>query len=165
MKLLHDALMKSIEQLGRKDDQARLLDTIDRMTMGLLLAAKNAVCPIGRSCETIRFGDSEKKYLTKLDIDDKAVINGEEPIVTSEEEFRVAITELDMVRATCKVSFLDAPDTRYNARITDPQIELTNNPYSSALSKKILITVKAKQKIRPSGIREFIISDVVLPSK
>lgn len=162
MRHLHDALIKSIEQLGRKDDQARLLDTIDKMATALIPAAKKVVRPIGRSCETIRFGNENKEYFTRLDIDDKSAISGEEPEITAEETFKVIISELDMRRGTCKVSFLDNLDMRYNARISDPQIELADNPYSVSMSKKDLITIRAKQKIKPSGSREFIISDVVI---
>ncbi len=161
MKLLHDALIKSIEQLGGSDSQERLLDTIDKMAEGLNSAAKDAVQPIGRSCHTIKFGNHKKEYFVDLDENDKAAINDKPKEVTEEKCYKVLITELDIVKKTCKISLLDDLKTRYNAEIADPQLELANSQYDIAMSERKLIEIKAKQKIYATGKIDFVISDTV----
>lgn len=159
MRLLHDALIKSIEQLGRKDDTARLIGVIEKMATGLLPAAKDAVHPIGTTCETIKFGNGTA-YYTEVNQEDKDVIMGKEFEVTEEKEYRVLISELDMKKGTCKVSLRDDLTIRYNARITDPQIELADNKYAMAMSHKSIVIVRAKQKIHKGRVLEFVISDI-----
>lgn len=159
MKALHESLNKAIEQLGRKDDSERLIATIEKMALALIPAAKNAVSPIGNTCETIKFGDS-KHYYTTIDRDDKAAIHGEEFSVTPPNEYRVLIDEFDMRKHTCKVALRDDLKTRYNARIADPEAELANNKYALAMAKKSIVTIKAKTKVFEGVIKEFTISDI-----
>lgn len=159
MRHLQAALMSAIEQLGRKDEVNRLLDMIDKMAVGLVPAAKQAVRPIGRTCELLSFGDG-KAYYTQLNEDDKRAINNEVFDITETNSYRVLISELDMKKYTCKVSLRDSLDTRFNARILDPQIEIPNNKYALAHAAKNIVTVKAKQKVIKGIIREFIISDI-----
>jgi len=160
MKALKDSLDKAIKLLGRKDsDSDKLIALIEKMSLALIPAAKDAVSPIGNTCETIKLGDG-KKYHTVFDKKDKAVINGEEFEVTAETTYRVLIDEFDMRRKTCKVALRDDLRMRYSAKVSDPQAELPNNKYALAMAKKAIVTIKAKTKIFEGRLKEFIISDI-----
>ena len=159
MNAIKEALVKAIEELGRKDDSAKMLSTLETIALALIPAAKQAVSPIGNTCETIKFGDGED-YHTTLDREDKAVINGEDFSVTDEAEYRMLIDEFDMRKKTCKVALRDDLKVRYNARVTDPQAELANNKYALAMANKAIVTVKAKTKVFEAQIKEFVISDI-----
>ena len=66
MKALRESLKTAIETLGRKDDSNRLIEAIEKMALALIPAAKNAVSPIGLTCDTIKFSDG-KQYHTTID--------------------------------------------------------------------------------------------------
>jgi hypothetical protein len=160
MQAIKSSLDLAIQQMGRREDSHRLIETIEKMALALIPAAKDAVSPIGNTCETIKFGDG-KKYFTTIDREDKAVINGEVFEVGPEQEYRVLISELDMRKRTCRVSLRDDLKMRYPAKITDPGAELANNKYALAMANKAIVTIKAKTKIVEGKIREFVVSDIV----
>ncbi|MDA0782804.1 MAG: hypothetical protein O2942_11145 [Proteobacteria bacterium] len=157
MDVLRTALIESMSQNGKRED--RLLDIIDKMAMGLLSSAKQAVQPIERSCKTIKFGNKEG-YYTTVDTADKKVIHSEDVSFTNPQPYNVFITELDMKNFTCKVSLIEDLHRRFNAKITDPQIELPNNKYVVAMADKKAIIVIAKQRLQKDIVKEFIISDI-----
>lgn len=159
MKALQESLGKAIEELGRKDETTKLLATLERMALALIPAAKQAVSPIGNTCETLKFGEAGSYYAT-IDQEDKAAIHGEKFTVTEESTYRVLIDEFDMRKKTCKVALRDDLQNRYSARITDPQAELANNKYALAMAKKAIVTIKAKTKEFENITKEFVISDI-----
>lgn len=163
MKHLRAMLELSIKELSSKADNSKMLETIDKMATGLISAAKDATKPIGNSCNTLKFAtekDNKRDYIVELDIEDKRAIGGGDIEVTPEESYRVLISELDMKNFTCKVSLVDDLFTRFDAKITDPQIELPDNGYVIAMAKKSVITIKAKRKIQQETTKQFIISDI-----
>ena len=97
----------------------------------------------------------------ELGIEEKKAITGEDFEVAPEEVYRVLISELDMKKFTCKVSLVDDLYTRFDAKISDPQIELPNNEYAMAMATKSVITIKAKRKIQNEATKQFVISDTV----
>ena len=137
-----------------------MLEIIDNMAMGLLPAAKDAVHPIGNTCETLKFGTKLGEYHTELNIEDKKTINGPVFEVTDEQTHKVLISELDMLNFTCKVSPIEDLNSRYSARITDPQVELVNNKYAAAMAAKSIVKIRAKKKLVEGVIKEFVISDI-----
>ena len=159
MKALQESLGKAIEELGRKDETTKLLATLEKMALALIPAAKQAVSPIGKSCDTLKFGEDGTYYAT-IDREDKAILHGEKFTVTDETEYRVLIDEFDMRKKTCKVALRDDLKTRYSAKITDPQAELANNKYALAMAKKSIVTIKAKKKEYEHITKEFVISDI-----
>lgn len=159
MKALKESLNTAIVQLGRRDDSQRLIEAVEKMALALVPAAKQAVAPIGVSCETMKFGDG-KEYHTTLNEDDRDVIYGEIFDVSDEEEYRVLISEFDMKNRTCKISLKDDLMRRFSAKVTDPQAELANNKYVSAMNSKSIVTIKAKTKMVGDKIREFVVSDM-----
>lgn len=130
------------------------------MSEGLLPAARQAVHPINISCETIQFGDTQKNYFLKLDDTDKQAILDRDYEFTDLADYRVIISEIDMVKSTCKVALLDELKIRFPAKITDPQITQANNNYGNATNSKKAVTITAKQKLDKGKIIEFIISDI-----
>jgi hypothetical protein len=159
MKALENTLSKAIEELGRKDETTKLLATLEKMALALIPAAKQAVSPIGNTCDTLKFGENGSYYAT-IDKEDKAEIHGEKFTVTNETQYRVLIDEFDMRKKTCKVALRDDLQTRYSAKITDPQAELANNKYALAMAKKAIVTIKAKTKEYENITKEFVISDI-----
>ncbi len=160
MKALQESLGKAIEELGKKDETTKLLATLEKMALALIPAAKQAVSPIGNTCETLKFGEKDSYYVT-IDREDKASIHSEKYIVTEEQEYRVLIDEFDMRQKTCKVALRDDLKIRYKANIYDPQAELANNKYALAMAKKAIVTVKAKTREFEGITKEFVISDII----
>lgn len=159
MQALKESLEKAIEQLGRKDDTEKMLSTIEKLSLALIPAAKDAVRPIGSECDTLSIGKSGD-YFAKWDEDDKSVINGEDFTVSEKTKHKVLIDEFDMRKKTCKVAPKDDLRQRYNGKITDPQAELINNKYALAMAKKAIVTVEAKIKSYERKKMEYIISDI-----
>ena len=159
MKALKESLEKAIEQLGRKDDTSKMLAIIEKISLALIPAAKDAVKPIGDECETVSLG-SESAYFATWDKKDKSVINGEDFSISEKGKHKVLIDEFDMRKKTCKISPKDDLRERYSAKITDPQADLANNKYALAMANKAIVTIEAKIKSFERKKSEFIISDI-----
>ncbi|MCK5385301.1 MAG: hypothetical protein KAJ29_06955 [Alphaproteobacteria bacterium] len=144
---------------------SKLIDTVHKMSDGLLPAAKNATQPINISCNTLQFGDTKKNYFVKLNASDKQAIIDREFEITDLEDHRVIISEIDMKNKTCMVSLQNDLKRRFKARITDPQISQANNDYGTATNSKRAVTITAKKKLDKGVIKEFIISDINLDTR
>lgn len=74
----------------------------------------------------------------------------------------VQITELDLVTKSCKVALIgdEQKNKRLPGQITDPQIAVPNNPYSSAFDSQTPINVKCKPQYADGELERIYISDV-----
>lgn len=164
MEHLSNALNKALEQNHAM--QERLLSTIDKMADGLVAASRQALSPIGKSCDTIAILDQDKQGTgVSANKDVKEHIERlKEQEITSESEYVGRISELDKLTGACKVSLDDDPvEMRVTCLITDPLLQVSGNRYVEAFASNEPIKFKAKAQLTPEGdIAKLFISDVVL---
>jgi hypothetical protein len=106
-------------------------------------------------------GAPDRKLLT-VDKPVRDAIYATEPIeVVDANTFDVLITEIDTVRKTCKVSLLndDDPNRRFDAIITDPAMDVSNNQYVNAVAMAKPLRVTAKTQLKGGALYKFYISD------
>lgn len=162
MKQLRGALDQAIRELGGRDQAVveRLLDTVDKMADALRPAAKQAVAPIGVTARSLTIGSVDRARGMTVGEAEKAAIAAEGPSeVGQERSYIVVITELDLTNGSCKLALTDDPDNRIAGRITDPAIDIPNNPYALAFAAMEPLAVRAKATIRNGEIQRLFISD------
>ncbi|MGI0134698.1 MAG: hypothetical protein ACREBW_07055, partial [Candidatus Micrarchaeaceae archaeon] len=160
-----DELAKiAVEAMAAQNTEvtSRLLGTIEKMSEDLRPAMRQSTSPIAVSCETIGILTPERKhFLGRSDKD--ALLLPDADDLSDLMEFTVLITELDLERGTCKARFVGEPeDRRVPCKISDPLLETTKNPYSSAMDAGEPIVVKAKALFQDAKIVKLYISDVVI---
>ena len=164
MKHISAALEHAITELGSRDRPTieRLLDTVDKMADALAPAVKQAVAPVGVSARTMTVGlPSRPQENTIIDEAAKDVIMSEASLRVGEEKaYDVLISELDMVSGACHVHLAGEPEKdRHAATITDPEVQLPNNAYVTAMAAKTRLGVQAKATLREGEIDRLYISN------
>lgn len=163
MKMLKDSLDKAIEALGNRDQAVieRLASTIEKMAEELRPAARLAVSPIGESCKTISIIDTQTKQSIGIinESDKESIMSLSENEITGIQVFDILISELDKVKATCKVNINNA-EQRTNAVISDPLFGSTENPYLQAFAQNKAIKVTGKATIKDGEIIKLTIMDI-----
>ena len=143
MKHLAQLLEIAIKELGHKDQGSidRLIQTIENMADALKPAVKQAITPVGSTCETMRIGGENAQVVDRALKD--AIMSEGNLEVLGERAYEVLITELDLETHSCKVHVKGesaeeegegAP--RRSAQITDPALVIADNPYVIAMSHK-----------------------------
>lgn len=164
MKMLKDSLDKAIAALGNRDQAVidRLATTIEKMAEELRPSARQALSPVGVSCETISIIDSQSKQVYgKLNQEDKnAVAALTEKELTGIREFYITLSEMDKEKATCKVTLPDA-ENRINAVIADPVFDTPNNEYLSAFTTGQPLTVQGKGTLKNGEINKLYIMNIL----
>jgi len=167
MKHLREALEAAIRELGHKDTAfiARMMDTVDKMVDALKPSVKQAVAPVGKTCETMMIGNGTPIIDRAMK---DAIMSAGDLEFLDEKEYQVLITELDLENYTCKVRMPDdnveGEDNtvpRYLAQITDPVLAKPDNAYVQAMSKRNYLIVRAKATIRDGEIERFYISNTI----
>lgn len=160
------------KQLGYNQNVSeRMLDSIDKLAGALQPSAKKSMAPVGEGCSRIDLYSGSKKHQT-IDQSTKDAANLEEPTeIMPEQRYTVVITELDRLKRTCKVHFVqtdseedveeDGSPRRISADITDPSAMLDGNPYIKAFSSSASLDVKAKAMLRSGIISKLYISDTL----
>ncbi|MCP2041895.1 hypothetical protein L1281_002513 [Neisseria sp. HSC-16F19] len=163
MKHLKEALSEAIAQLGNRDQETSLalIALIDKMAGDLRPSVRQAVAPIGESCERISIVQDGKNTGT-INQNDKAEIDRlADNELTGIQEFTVQISELDKVRKTAKVNLAGSdPKDRIAAEIFDPQISNPDNPYIRAFSSGETVTIQAKASTKDGAIKRLHIFDI-----
>ena len=124
--------------------------------------ARALVAPIGETCSTLIVGNPDTASLV-VDKSVRDAIYENDPIeITDAKPYEVKISEIDIVRKTCKVSFIDddQSDRRFDGIITDPTIGLPNNKYVNALALINPIKVIAKAQLKNGELHKLYISDI-----
>lgn len=162
MKYLSEALKQSLGQNASMTD--RLLTTIDRMAEALQPAAKQAMAPVGTSCESIGlYKPGDNKPFMVLDQGTKDALN--RPFdyqITEIRTYMGLISEMDMETGHCRVTVQGLEGVgRINATITDPVGRTANNPYALAMAHAVPLAFSAKAEMDPDGnIVRLYISDL-----
>ena len=171
MKALQQALEKAIETLGNKDSGTidKLISVIDKMAVELRPSVRQAVSPIGNTCDQISLSTNIDGRLLTVNQNDKNEIDKlDDDEVLGLREYKAYLTEFDALNMTAKV-VLDGDDTnrRITAEISDPSASKKNNPYINALSSFIssggdhssMFTITAKATIKKHVISRLYIVD------
>ena len=164
MKYLKESLEPAIKELGNRDTKVveGLLGTIDKMADQLKPAAKKAVRPLGRSARTVTVGDGPSPGTSPLvmDVEDRDAIEASaDTEVSDEQTFEITIVEMNLDRSTSRVSFVDDPESRVNAEIVDPAIQMPNNDYALAFAAQTPLKVRAKSRTKSGELDKLYISD------
>ncbi|MDO9415648.1 MAG: hypothetical protein Q7U22_05975 [Pararhizobium sp.] len=152
--------IKALEEMGHTSRAA--MEMIERVVLSNHGAAKLLVSPIGASVSTLQIGHVSNGAFS-ITATDRAEIEKAESIEIGEERIiRLQITELDLVTKSCKVSIEEESrkTKRIPGQITDPQITMPNNPYSSAFDSQLVISVKCKPQYIDGDIDRLFISDI-----
>jgi hypothetical protein len=163
MKHLRGALETAIKELGNRDQAVvkRLLGTVDKMADALKPATREAVNPIGRTAQrvTVSGGDPGVEPMV-LGTAEREAIESRTPVeVTPEDTYEVLFTEMNLDKHTSRVLFMDGTDLRLPAEISDPAIQVPNNPYAVAFAAKVAIKVRAKATLRDGTYEKLHISN------
>lgn len=174
MKYLKEALEKAIEALGNKDKNTidGLISVIDKMAGELRPSVRQAVSPIGNTCNKISVTSGAGFKPAVISESDKAIIDQlDDDEVLGLREYRVFVTEFDAHRMTAKVIIEgDDTDKRVHAQISDPSVSKSENPYLLSLSKYLshgmtsesVVKVTAKASVRKGAISRLYIVDIEL---
>ena len=145
---------------------AALKQSLSQNQDGLTAASRQAMHPVGRSCQTVCLLDKDKKS-TGISVDkllkdhfDQA----KEQVITKETTYTGRISELDRVTGTCKISLDDdTDDMRITGLISDPLLQVSNNPYVASFANNNKLQFKAKAQLDQNGdIVKLFISDAVV---
>ncbi|MBU5513596.1 hypothetical protein KQJ22_23910, partial [Enterobacteriaceae bacterium S18_ASV_15] len=171
MKALQQVLEKAIEALGNKDSGTidKLISVIDKMAVELRPAVRQAVSPIGNTCDQISISTNKDGCLLKVDAADKEQIDKlEDDEIVGLREYRAYLTEFDAQNMTAKI-ILEGDDSkkRITSEISDPAASKKNNPYLNALSAYIstkgdissIFTITAKATVKKGQINRLFIVD------
>jgi hypothetical protein len=158
MKHLSENLTRAIELAaqGNSETVARMTSLVETLVDALKPAIRQAVEPVGRTCSTMRIGES-----AIIDEAMAAAIRSDEPdSYESERDFTVLITELDLENRTAKVRIDDIDSSRrVRAIISDPVIKMKGNPYVQSFVAASPIKMRAKPGMRDGKIVVLHVSD------
>ncbi|MBM7045219.1 hypothetical protein [Rhizobium lusitanum] len=152
--------IKALEEMGHTTRAA--MEMVERVALSNHTAAKMVVNPIGLSAATVQIGHISSGAFPVTEVD-RQTIERAEPIEIGEERtMQVHITELDLVTKSCKVSVAesDKPGKRIPGQITDPQVALPGNPYSTAFDSQLKISVRCKPQYSDGELDRLFISDI-----
>lgn len=158
MKHLKDALDRALDH--NSNTTAKLIATIDKMAEALRPAARNAMHPIGRTCNSVDLYAGDTRFANL----DQETRNYFSQTARSHfgptQKWEGVISELDVRTGSCKVSF-DNTEMRYQAEITDPIRSAVNNAYALALANQSPLAFMAKAEFSDEGdIIKLYISDL-----
>lgn len=159
MKHLAQALQTALTQNGVRDQTTfdRMLSTIEKMADALRPAVKQAVSPIGSSCETVRIGGESG---ITLDVSDKETIMSEGATeITRERNWPAIITELDRENATGKVRLAGDDEARVPISITDPAFKVIDSIYLKSFVAASQINLVGKAELGDGEIKRLYISN------
>ncbi|WP_028744209.1 hypothetical protein [Rhizobium leguminosarum] len=156
----NDVAMKALEEMGHTARAA--MEMVERVALSHHASTKLLVHPIGFSASTVQIGHTSSGAFKVTEADRQEIERVDPVEIGDERVLRVLITELDLVTKSCKVSIVDAEKSvkRVPGHITDPQITLPGNPYSSAFDSHSPIDVKCKPQYADGELDRLFISDV-----
>lgn len=163
MKALQGALDKAIGQLGAQNTELvpRLLATLEHMVDSLRPAMRDAVAPVGKTCRKLSIsGDSGGPVIDEIRAEAIRSLSPDD--ITEERTWTIRISELDLESRSAKIRFEDnedQDDRRFKAVITDPALDIADNAYINAFSKKSSLVVRGKALSQEGDIQSLFISN------
>ena len=171
-----DMLEKSIDNQARAFDtvadlfreqserdaiaKGRLMDIAERLIASNQTAARNAVRPIGVSCNRMRLGEGQDEPMIDEPMAD-AIRSQEDLEVMDEQEYLIRLDGITLHTRSCKFEIVGQEGRYVNGRITDPAVLQPDNPYTQSLNNHSELRVRAKATMKGDNPHLFYISDTV----
>jgi hypothetical protein len=156
-----ETVQKAMAEVGLTSRHA--IDAVVRMATYQRAAARLLAHPVGEACSQVRIGSNGSvALLVDRSVRDGLDAPGGDVIVAPARVYEIMLSELDLKNRSCKFQMREEndPDHRVNGEITDPVVQLANNPYSAALSAQRWLSVQAKAEIREGELEKLYISDI-----
>jgi len=156
----NNVAVRALEEMGHTARSA--MQMAERVAMANLASTRQLVSPIGLTAQTMQIGHADSGAF-QITLQDRQEIGKSEPIdIGDEQVLSVRISELDLVTKTCKVSLVaeDYAGRRISGQITDPQILVPNNPYSTAFDSQTPLFIKCKPQYADGELDRLYISDI-----
>ena len=140
--------------------KGRLMDIVDRLIESGQPAAKIAVRPVGVSCNRMRLGEDQDEPTIDEPMAD-AIRSPEDLEVMEEQEYLIRLDGITLHTRACKFEIVGQEGRYVSGRITDPAIEMRDNPYTRALNNHATLKVRAKATMKEGNPHLFYISDTI----
>ena len=138
----------------------RLMDIAERLIDNTQPAAKNAVKPIGISCNRMRLGEGQDEPTIDEPMAD-AIRSTEDLEVMDEKEYLIRLDGVTLHTRSCKFEIAGQEGRYVNGKITDPAILQPDNQYTQSLNNHSEIRVRAKATMKGDNLHLFYISNTV----
>ena len=157
-----DAVAGLAREQGERDliVKQHLMEIIERLIDSNQPAAKNAVRPIGVSCNRMRLGEGQDEPTIDEPMAD-AIRSQEDLEVMDEKEYLIRLDGITLHTRSCKFEIAGQEGRYVNGKITDPAILQPDNPYTRSLNSHSEIRVRAKATMKGDNPHLFYISDTV----
>ena len=153
---MHDHIDTLIKQQG--DTSSSLLKIVDKLVDSNAQATKDAVRPIGTSCNTLQIGPKEEAPPV-IDLPTADVIRAEGELeVSNDKTFRAKLDSVTLHTKACRVELADNPGRFIAGKITDPQLLIPENVYTLALHKQQSLELQGKTVTKEGEIKTIYIS-------
>ena len=156
-----ETVQKAMAEVGQTSRHA--IDAVVRMAEQQRPAVRQLVFPVGLSCDTLVVGSIANGAIP-IDRTLRAAIDApDETEVFPAQHHEIMISEMDRVNRSCKFAFRGEEDLdhRVTGEITDPIIQMPNDPYSAAFSAQRWITVMGKLQTKRGEAEKLFISDII----
>lgn len=163
MKYLNEALQQALrnnrganEQIAVTVDKMtatidRVMASVDKLADALRPAARQALMPIGRSCERIDLYSGDRQPFLSLGPENKQAFADANAVLSDHlASYIGVISEFDMATGACKIT-LDGEPSRIAAIVTDPIFNRPNNPYVEAMAGASALRFLAKADLDADG--------------
>ncbi|KXU95710.1 hypothetical protein CR51_24845 [Caballeronia megalochromosomata] len=152
---MNEALQQSLQHNQQNFETLKAL--ADKLADALRPAARQALSPIGHSCQRIDLYAEGKQFMT-LDTDHKRAFSHAAGMVTEHlEPYIGVISQFDMTTGACRLT-LEGATSRIPAIVVDPIFDRPNNRYVKAMTSADPIRFLAKAELDEDGnpIRLYI---------
>ncbi|WP_250492809.1 hypothetical protein [Caballeronia sp. GAWG1-1] len=155
MEFLKDTLQQALHNNQLESQRfamtiEKMMVTIEKLAESLRPAARQALSPIGRSCNRIDLYAGDCAFVT-LDSGHKQAFADAEAVLSDHlATYDGLISEFDMATGACKVT-LEGEPSRIPAIVTDPIFNRPNNPYVEAMACAISLRFLAKADLDADG--------------
>lgn len=146
------SLQKQVEA-NRHDEIMAAIGTLANST-------RQAVSPIGRSCDRMFFGNGEPGRTTEVDAPMADAIRSRSKLkVVDMDTVLVRVDGLTHHNRQLKVAYPEEPKRFLTAVVRDPVFEVTPNVYTHAATEQGLLEVRAKATMKDGRIQKLYVMD------
>lgn len=154
-----DEHLRALERLVGKSMEHSHLEKME--LIGLSAAARQAVYPVGRSCEFLGVSNGQSGEKTIIDLPMAQAIRSSDKLkIGNMYRVRIRVDGLMHHNKQLKVVHPREPGRVITAKVQDPTFHQTPNVYTDAVATKAYLDVQAKDALRHDGkIRTMYILD------
>jgi hypothetical protein len=154
----HNEFAKQVHE-GHMRDKKWLQDTVSQLVAENRAPLRGVPEPVGRSVREMIVGDPGQR--TIIDEPSAEVLRSREDLEVGEaKQYVVDIEGVFKTNGACRVRLQeDGSDRVVSGKITDPELELPGNVYTTALDQGQKLRVTAKPTIKDGEVYRLFISD------